>query len=265
MKINPALHPALRRLGVTGALLLAAAQLGADTVATDTAVFIQTDPKSPVIARLKAGTTITPVGEAPAGWRRIEVDGSFEAYVRNRDLTKGLEVRPGASIYSAPRKDAPVMTVAAKGDKTDITGLHGDWSQIRLGKKIQGFIAVGATANTPADVKPLPAVTLAPVPAGSATAPGRPVPLTGDTADMPRLFAGKLVIAKRMFINPNPPYDYQLVDVSGRRFAYVDTKSLLLTEKIDSYLDRNITITGTVRNTVDGKDLVIAAESMQLK
>jgi hypothetical protein len=245
--------------------MIAAARLCADTLATDTAVFIQTDPKAPVIARLKAGTTVTTAGEAPAGWRRIEVGGTFEAYVHNRDLTKGLEVREGASIYSAPRKDAPVMTVAAHGDKTEITGLHGDWSQIKLEKKIQGFIAVGETANTPTETKFLPVTAAPPVPAGAVTAPGRPVPLTGDTADMPRLFAGKLVLARRAIMNPNPLYDYQLVDVSGRRFAYVDTKRLLISEKIESFIDRDITLTGTVRNTVDGKDLVIAAESMQLK
>ncbi len=246
-------------------LALAAVRLPAEILANDTAVFIQTDPKAPVITRLKAGTTITVVGEAPAGWRRIEVSGTFEAYVHNRDITKGLEVRVGANIFSAPRKDAPIMTVAAPGDKTDITGLHGDWSQIKLEKKIQGFIAVGDMVNTPAETTALPVVAAPPAPSNAATAPGRPAPLTGDTADMPRLFAGKLVLAKRVFINPNPPYDYQLVDVAGRRFAYVDTIRLLLADKIESYLDRNITITGTVRNTVDGKDLVISAQSMQLK
>ncbi len=264
MKTNPAL-PVPSRLALAAALLLAAARLGADTLAADTAVFSQTDPKAPVIAHLKAGTTVTPVGDAPPGWRRIEVGGTFEAYVSNRDLTKGLEVRPGASIYAAPRKDAPVMTVAAKGDKTEITGLHGDWTQIRLEKKLQGFIAVGETANTPGDAAPLPSVASAPVPSDAATAPGRPVPLTGDTAEMPRLFAGRLVLARRAFINPNPPYDYQLVDVSGRRFAYVDIRRLLISDRIETYVDRNITITGTVRNTVDGKDLVVAAETMQLK
>ena len=253
------------RLALAGVLLLTTARLCADTLATDTAVFSQTDPKAPVIARLKAGTAVTTAGDAPAGWRRIEVGGTFEAYVHNHDITKGLEVREGASIYSAPRKDAPVMTVAAHGDKTEITGLHGDWSQIKLEKNIQGFIAVGETANTPAETKPLPSFVAPPAPAGGATAPGRPVPLTGDTTEMPRLFAGKLVVAKRAIINPNPPYDYQLVDVAGRRFAYVDTKRLLISDKIESFVDRNLTITGTVRNTVDGKDLVIAAESMQLK
>ena len=250
-------------------LALTATRLAAEILTADTAVFIQTDPKAPVIARLKAGSTVTSVGEAPAGWRRIEVTGPFEAYVLNRDVTKGLEVREGASIYSAPRKDAPVLTVAAVGDKSDVTGLHGiDWVQIKLEKKLQGFIAVGETANTPAPAaRPLPIVAApaAPAPVGSLAAPGRPVTMTGDTTDLPRLFAGKLVLARRAILNPNPPYDYQVVDVNGRRFAYVDTQRLRLTEKIESYLERQITITGTVRNTVDGKDLVISAEAMTLK
>ncbi|HTL66930.1 MAG TPA: SH3 domain-containing protein [Lacunisphaera sp.] len=253
------------RLATLAAVALLATRLGAQTLATDTAVFLQTDPKSPVIARLKAGTLVKPAGEAPAGWQRVEVEGPFEAYVLNRDMTKGLEVRAGANIHAAPRKDAPVLTVAGKEDKTTITGLRGDWTQIRLEKRLQGFIAVGATANTPAEVKPLPAVVPTPAPAANAAAPGRPVPLTGDTAEMPRLFAGRLVSARRAFINPNPPYDYQLIDNAGRRFAYVDTKRLVMTDRIDALLEREVTITGTVRNTVDGKDLVIAAESMQVK
>jgi hypothetical protein len=267
MKTKPIPLLLLRSLGVAGACALGVARLAADTLAADTAVFVQTDPKSPVLARLKSGTTITVVGEAPAGWRRVEVDGPFEAYVHNRDITKGLEVREGASIYAAPQKDAAVLTVAAPGDKTEITGLRGDYCQVKLTKKLQGFIAIGDTANMSTDPKPV-FVTPPPAaaaPAAAVNAPGHPVPISGNTADMPRMFAGRLVLAKRALLNPNPPYDYQLVDVSGRRFAYVDTKRLRLTDKIESYLDLSITLTGTVRNTVDGKDLVIAAESMQLK
>jgi hypothetical protein len=89
--------------------------------------------------------------------------------------------------------------------------------------------------------------------------------MTGNTADLPRLFAGTLVLARRPLINPNPPYDYQLVDSNGRRFAYVDTRRLLLTDKIENFLNLEVSLSGTVRNTVDGKDLVIAAESMTLK
>jgi hypothetical protein len=73
------------------------------------------------------------------------------------------------------------------------------------------------------------------------------------------------VLARRVILNPNPPYDYQLVDASGRRFAYVDTRHMPATTKYEEYLDLEISITGSVRNTVDGKDIVISAESMLVK
>jgi hypothetical protein len=255
----------------TASILFAAFALrlaAADLLPTDAAVFLQPDPKSPVLVRLKAGNTIIYTGDAPAGWRRVEITGTFEGYAHNRDITKGLEVKEGGSIHAAPKKDAPVLTVAQEGDRTDVVGLVNkspDWVQIKFSKKLQGFVATAAAAN----VAPEPAPALVtPAPAGPAaptTAIGRPAPLTGNTADLPRLFAGRLVLAKRALINPNPPYDYQLTDSTGRRFAYVDTKRLLLTDKIEAYLDRQVSVTGTVRNTVDGKDLVIAAESMQVK
>lgn len=250
-------------------LLGLVAPLAADTLSSDTAVFVQTDPKSPVLTRLKAGSTVTVVGEAPAGWRRIEVSGPFEAYAQSRDITKGLEVREGGPIYAAPRKDAQLLAVAAAGDKSEVIGLaksdSGDWVQVRLEKKLQGFIAVGEAANVSADAKPMLPITAAPLPSGPVSTLGRPVPLSTHTADTPRLFAGTLVLARRPILNPNPLYDYQLTDSTGRRFAYVDTRRLLLTDKMETFLDREITLTGTVRNTVDGKDLVISAESMALK
>lgn len=264
---------ALRCLGLAGACAFTSAQLIADTLTTDTAVFAQTDAKSPVLTKLKSGTTVTVVGEAPAGWKRIEINTPVEAYVHNHDITKGLEVREGANIYAAPKKDAQILTVAAAGDKTDITGLRGDYCQIKLDKKLQGFIATRENANTPATLSAPTAMPVTPPTAPSAPAspvtasiaPGRPVPVGTNTADTPRMFAGRLVLAKRAIVNPNPLYDYQLMDATGRRFAYIDTKRLLVTDKIEAYLDRSIAITGSIRNTVDGKDLVIAAESMQLK
>jgi hypothetical protein len=250
------------------ALAFAAARLVAETVATDTAVFQQADAKSPVLTRLKAGASITPVGDAPTGWRRVEVDGSFEGYARSREITKALSVREGANIYSEPKLTSAVLTVSQRSDKSEVVGLAtGDWLQVRVEKKLQGFVAVGATANRPSAnplvATPAPAASVAP--AASSTEPGRPVPVTGNSADTPRLFSGTLVLAKRAILNPNPLYDYQLTDSSGRRFAYVDTKRLVLTDKIDNLLDLQVVITGTVRNTVDGKDLVVVAESIQRK
>ncbi len=254
---HPELLPALLALGA------ALAWGSAETLTADTAVFQQADAASPVITRLAKGTSVTLVGEAPTGWRRVEVAGTFEAFVHTRDITKGLDVREGANLLTAPAKTAPVLTTAQKDDKTEIVGLRGDYCQVRVTKSLQGFIASSETANRPARV---PAAVPAPPPPAnpSPVAPvvGRPVAPT-NSADLPRLFSGTLVVARRAVINPNPPYDYQLTDLGGRRFAYVDTKRLVLTGRIEDFVDRLVTVTGTVRNTVDGRDLVVVAESIE--
>lgn len=248
------------------ALAFAARLVAADLLPADAAVFLQPDPKSPVLVRLKAGNTVIYTGDAPAGWRRVEISGTFEGYAHNRDITKDLTVREGGSILAAPKKEAPALTVAQSGDKAEVVGLAGgDWVQIKFAKKLQGFVATAAAANLAPDPAPVTMAPVAPVPVAPTNQIGRPAPMAGNTADLPRLFAGRLVLARRALLNPNPPYDYQLVDSSGRRFAYVDTKRLLLTDKLDNYLERLVSVTGTVRNTVDGRDLVIAAESMAVK
>ena len=259
----------MKHIVILALAAFAVVRLAADTLTSDVAVFQHPDPKSPVLTQLKRGATIATAGEAPAGWRRVEVTGTFEGFVHSRDITKSLDVREGASILAAPEKNAAQLTVAQKEDKTEITGLRGDYCQVKVTKTLQGFIALGEVANRPAaDSKPTaPAVTPvtpAPTTKASSTAIGRPVPAQ-NTAELPRLFSGTLVVARRALINPNPPYDYQLTDLNGRRFAYVDTKRLVLTENIEAMVDKFVTVTGTVRNTVDGKDLVIVAESMQSK
>ncbi len=245
-------------------LALSVRLAAADLLPADAAVFLQPDPKSHVLVRLKAGNTVIYTGDAPAGWRRVELSGTFEGYAHNRDITKDLNVREGGNILTAPKKDAPALTVAQEGDKAEVVGLAGgDYVQVKFAKKLQGFVATGA-ANVAPEPRPAASVASVAAPVTPTNAPGRPVPMAANSADLPRLFAGRLVLAKRPILNPNPPYDYQLTDSTGRRFAYVDTKRLLLTDKIEAYLDRAVSVSGTVRNTVDGKDLVIAAESLSL-
>lgn len=238
-----------------------------ERLAADAAVFAAPHPQSPVLTRLKAGTAITPApGDSPAGWRRVELSGPFEAYAHTRDITKGLEVRVGANLHAAPRADAPVLATTAEGDKTDVVGLAGsDWCQIKVEKKIVGFIAVGETANQPpAPPRPAPAAPTRPADGTTGSGAGRPVQFTGSTADLPRTFQGQLTTAARL-LNPNPPYAYQLSDAAGKRIAYLDLRRVVLNARIESLVGRPVTLTGTLRSTVDGKDLVIAAETLQAK
>ncbi|MDD3180054.1 MAG: hypothetical protein PHQ04_06835 [Opitutaceae bacterium] len=234
------------------------------TLTADAAVFLQPDGKSPVIARFKAGTTVPLAqADAPAGWRAVAVPGPFEAYIQNKYVGKDLDVKLGTSLHTAPFTTAPSYGLMTKEDKAELVGLRGDWSQVKLEKIVVGYIAVGDVANLPATAS-LPASAGPTVPAFS-TEPGRPVASGSLTPDTPRMFQGRLISARRPILNPHPIYDYQLSDSEGRRFAYVDTRHLMPVGKIENYLGRLVAIRGTMRNTVDGTDLVIDAESIEVK
>lgn len=256
----------------------AATSLFAAPLAVTTAVHTKPDASSPAISYLKAGTEPATASNAPAnlpaGWIAIELPGPFEGYVENKDLSKGLDVKPGASIRLAPKPDAPVLAVAEKDDKATITGLRGKWTQISLEKKLWGYVNVGSSPVTPAPVaapSPVPA-PMAPAPVapgvyGSTTA-GQAAPMVnlgdGGGSALPRQFAGRFVSTRRP-LAPRRPYDYALNDDAGKRYAYLDISKLLLTEQIEKYIDHNVVVFGAAKNAPDGKDIVIVVETLQLK
>jgi pyruvate/2-oxoglutarate dehydrogenase complex dihydrolipoamide acyltransferase (E2) component len=237
------------------------------TLSAPTAVQVKPDPASAVIVVLKAGTEQpTPsdkAGPAPAGWTAVEVSGPFEAYVKNKDLSKALDVVPGASVYLSPKDGSAVLTAFEKGDKAEITGLHGGWTQIRLEKTLIGFIQVAPVASEPvaaaaaAPVAPAPA----PAPAPSASAASA---TPQEAANLARLFEGTLASSKSL-LNPNRPFDWQLNDSDGNRIAYVDLTRLLLTDQIDNYAGHAVVVLGSLKPVADSKDLVIDAEGLRLK
>ena len=286
--LRPALRrfaPLLRHAGPFAAAGLAWAALTAATAAPlneTTAVHTRPDASSPAISFLKAGSEPTPapnlIASTPAGWMAIELPGPFEGYVENKDLTKSLDVKPGAAIRLAPKADAGVLALANNGDKTTITGLHGKWTQISLERKLIGYVNLGGTpgymppiATTPA-AAPSPAASapLSPAPvqpgAYGMAAAGQAAPMVslGDNSALPRQFAGRLVSTRRAF-TPRRPYDYALNDDAGKRYAYVDISKLLLTDQIEKYLDHPVVVFGTAKAVPNTKDIVIAVETLQLK
>ena len=259
---------------------LVAAQIGwAAPLPTTTAVHTKPDASSPAITFLKAGTepqvVANSLASTPAGWLMVELPGPFEGYVQNKDIQKSLDVKIGATIHLAPKSDAGVITTMEAGDKAEITGLHGRWTQIKLEKTLTGYIYLGTTEvatgaspaasnAAPAPVAPAP---VAPTAHGTAAA-GKPAPVValGEAggATLPRLFQGKFVSTRSKF-KPRRPYDWALTDDSGKRYAYLDTSKLLLTEQIESYADRLVVVYGAARPGPEGKEMVIQVESLQLK
>lgn len=245
-----------------------------------TAVHTKPDTTSPAITYLKAGTepAEAPSVAAPAGWMAVELPGPFEGYVNKSEMTKGLEVKPGTPIRLAPEPTGAVLTIAQRGDKTEISGLRGRWAQISLKKSLIGYINVGAAPAILPPVATAPAVSNAVIPAtpvgntalpvaapAPSTAAGQPAVASTaeDSASLPRQLTGKFV-STRSVLRPRRPYDWALEDNSGRRFAYVDISRLLLTEQIDKYIDHYVVVFGAAKPTPDGKDIVIQVESLQL-
>lgn len=243
-----------------------------------TAVHLQPEDHSPVVSSLKAGTEPVRAGPAPDGWLAVEIPGDeHEGYVMNKDITKGLDVIEGTAVHLAPDSASPTLATIEKNDRTEITGLHGKWTQIRLTKKLTGYVRVAGVPQ-PA---PRPAEDS---PASGASAPMSPAPVTSSAygtrsgaqavplvslndntpASLPRFFQGRFESTKRPFM-PRRPYDWQLKDDAGVRYAYLNTSKLLLTEQLPSYVDHTVVVYGTAKPTPGGKDIVIDVESLHLK
>ena len=272
--------------------LLAASSLAAAPLSKTTAVHAQPNASSPAIAVLNAGSEpalATDGAPAPAGWTAVELPGPHEVYVQNKDILKSLDVRPGASFYTAPKIDAPVLTTMSKGDFAEISGLHGRWTQIRLQKKVIGYIgddtlapapAAAAPINGPTGVNgdanfikapvatsPVSPVSAAPVQSAgnivqSSSPSGSSVLNPAAAAALPRMFEGTFVPAKRFLAYK--PYDYQLNDRSGERYAFLDVTHLTKAEPIEKFLNRTVTIYGTAKAIEDTKDIVIEVDSIQV-
>jgi hypothetical protein len=269
----------LNSLRLTAVLAAVISTLGAAPLAETTAVHTKPDAASPAVAFLKAGTepVVATDTTAPAGWLAVTLAGPHEVYAANKDINKALDVRPGSPYRTAPKPDAPILALAAAGDSAEITGLHGKWTQLKLSKPVVGYIqsnsrpaAAAPKAAAPAPVA-APAVTVTPVTTAEAPAaaaivvPGKAAP-TGDggSSALPRLFQGKLVSTYSAF-HPRRPYDFQLNDSAGVRYAYLDVSKLLATEQISSYLDRTVVVYGTAKAVPNSKDMVIEVESLQLR
>jgi hypothetical protein len=263
------------------ALFATAASALAAPLASTTAVHSRPDASAPAVAVLKAGTEPKIAADAPQGlppgWQAVELAGPHEVYLHGKDLTKNLDIKPGAEFRTKPKADAPVLVAYSAGDSAEITGLSGRWTQFKLNKNIVGYIQTNGAAAGPAvaETTPAPSVARDYSPRAETSAPtdmtgvsGRPAPRNSTLGDsgssaLPRLFKGQLVASRRLI--GRAPFEFQLNDDGGTRYAYLDVSKLLLTEQIDSYIDRTVVVYGTARPVPNSKDIVIQVESLQLQ
>jgi hypothetical protein len=255
--------PMKKQLCLSFAVLSLAIALSAAPLMETTAIHPQPDANTPAIGYLKAGTEPLAAASAtaPEGWIAVELPGPHEAYVSNNDFSKSLDVRPGAAIRQMPKADAAVITTMHDGDKVEITGLRTGWTQIKLSKNLVGYVRIGGAA--PAPVAVASAMTAAPPPPVPATA-SLWTPISGSPPSaLSRGYQGILVEAKRfLLIGPRPDFDYQLNDSAGKRIAFLNVSKVLATRKLELYLDHLVNVTGVLKQTYDGKNIVIEVESL---
>ncbi|MDR0351956.1 MAG: SH3 domain-containing protein [Opitutaceae bacterium] len=218
-------------------------------------------------------------------------------YVRDTDLNKQLDPKPGAALRREPKTDAPVLTTMEKGDTVELTGQKGRWIQFQLNRPVLGYIQSAAPAAE--ETKDKPQATSAPAasaaaPSAAATAPSAPAPTaapatvpppassvppappvvasappvaaapsTAAIAPLPRSMKGIFASTRRAFA-PRRPYDYQLNDNAGNRYTYLDVSKLLMTEHIEKYIGRDVIIYGLAEAVPNTKDIVIRVETLQL-
>lgn len=241
--------------------LAVATILSAEPLERDATVYSTPDPSAPVVGSLPKGTSPElAAADAPDGWLAVLVPGPHEVFVRNNDIGKNLDIKPGASLYVAPDASAPVVGRMEAGDRAELKGLLGDkWTLYSYEDPLTGFIKLAEPiALTP--------VAAAPAPITGATVVPRPAVSDVTPNGVPRFIEGRFT-ATRGFLGFRHPYNFQLVDQRGTRIAYLDISRLLLTDQIQNFEGRIVIIYGTARRLEDSrrKGIVIEVESLHLK
>lgn len=258
-KPHPPISMKLQAL-LIGLFLLATAALRAAPLAREATVYARPEPSSAVLKVLPAGTEATPAlnpaEPAPTGWMAVDAPGSYTLYVANKDVAKNFEVKAGAYFYLRADPRSPVVATMQPGDQPEFVDLAGDgFTAFRVEKTLVGYIKLPSTVTTVPAVPTRPTIIV--------TGPAA----TGDIgrAAMPRFYEGRFA-GTQNFLAYKHPYNFQLIDSTGNRFAYLDISRLLLTDKVDLFLDRVVVIYGTVRTlNQEGTKRVIEVESMHLK
>ncbi len=260
--------------------LALALHLAAAPLATPTPVRTKPEAKAPAIATLPAGAEpFTAVGVTPpAGWIAVALPGPHRVFVRNGDLAKDNTVKAGSFYLLTSAADAPVLAIAEKDDKTTIKDLAGRFTELSLeNRSIVGYIPAPVVSQAaPPPPAPVAANPVPPTPETprdlATTNPSRPVPPALPPADLarqggatpdglPQLFQGTLA-STRAPLRPRRPYDYELRDTNGNRYAYLDTSRLVAPQQVESYLDRIVVVYGVARAASGSSDLVIVAENI---
>lgn len=266
----------MKRSLLTLALLAIAVAGRAETLATPHPAYASPDETAPILGTATAGSRLA-TSAAPSGWQAVELAGPHTVYVTEKDTLKNFDVRPGAPYYAAPKPDAPVIGLAGETDAVEFADIAGRFNKFSLNKPLIAYIRVAPVRVTPVAVPPatpvVPVETAPPLTDSSATL-RNDIPASTPVVTGQGLEAGEPRLARTFFgtiastrnpLRPRRPYDFQLNDPAGARIAYLDISKLLLTEQIDAFIDRPVTLFGTAETVGAAREIVIHVETLKLQ
>ena len=105
------------------------------------------DSKADAIAVLPRDTALRVLG-ATKNWLRVELPDGRSGFVPAPQTTatetplRTLALKSGAAILSAPQDDAPLIEMAARGERLPVLGRFGVYAFVRLSLGVQGWVKV---------------------------------------------------------------------------------------------------------------------------
>ena len=247
------------------------------------AVFLKPDSSSYQVTTLAANDSrLTAAAEMPYSteqtnvWKWVELNQTFEGFVRKSYVTKGLTVQVGAPVYFVPGDEDAFLTILEDGASAEVVEPAGDWMKI----SVKTSVPVYFETDTPAIAEPIFAAELPSAREETAydvesaivqdeVAAYEPVDLSstrtypGEPID--RILEGKLVVYKGVNPFKKPTYKWQILNSRKKRMAFVDPSNLILDRPFESYIGQQLSLSGSIYRINKSRDLLIVASQLTVQ
>lgn len=250
----------------------------------DVSLYLRDDPASYLVTtipaddpRLDGAVELPPDDSRDHTWKMMELQQAFDGYVRKSYVTKGLTVQPGAPVYFDPGNEDAFLTILSEGATAEVIEAAGDWVQVSVEATLPVYFESRETTlpdlpdlDAPADTATtnyepesavaeddMPRIEPADIGPGGGPYPGEPID---------RILEGTLKPYKPFFSNPwsQPAYKWEILNRNKKRIAFLDPSDLILNRPLETYSGQRVSLSGSIYQINNGKDLVIVANHLNL-
>ena len=210
-------------------------------------------------------------GDKEMEWLRIPLPATANCYVASKFIKDGETTADAVNIRCGPGSSYKDVGKLAKGEKVEVVGTHGEWTQIKPTSHCTGWVAAEFVEVAPAPAAPSPSASAAPeIVTPPVALPLEPLPTTPGIrpaegeSDVRVRYVVKDGILRAVEDAANAPGSYELLteEVGYRqyRIAYLET-----TEKnLQRYEGKHVRVMGNERWRKGDRYPVIAVERVDM-